>query len=162
MDKKTSSARKALFPGSFDPFTVGHQSLVNRGLGIAEEICIAIGINGQKKTYFPAEKRVAAIRRLYAGEPRITVCTYETLTADFAASVDADFILRGIRSVTDFEYERNIADVNRSISGIETVFLLAEPEHAHISSSVVRELLHFGKDVGMFVPEVIGNYLLGK
>lgn len=162
MDNKLCHTRKALFPGSFDPFTVGHQSLVKRGLGIAGEICIAIGINGEKKNCFPVEERVAAIRRLYAGEPRITVCTYETLTADFAASVGADFILRGIRSVTDFEYERNIADVNRSISGVETVFLLAEPEHAHISSSIVRELLHFGKDVGMFVPDAIGNYLLGK
>ena len=154
--------RKILFPGSFDPFTIGHQSLVSRGLAFADEILIAIGINEQKKGYFPVEERIAAIRALYENDPRVEVCTYDTLTVDLARQTGANIILRGIRSVIDFEYEKNIVDVNRSISGIETIFLLAEPEHAHISSSVVRELLHFGKDVKMFIPPIIQDRLLNK
>lgn len=156
------SIRRALFPGSFDPFTIGHQSLVSRGLALADEIVIAIGINEQKQGFFPAKARAEAIHILYKDEPRVKVCTYNSLTVDFAHAVGADFILRGIRSVIDFEYEKNIADVNRSIAGIETVFLLAEPEYAHISSSVVRELLHFGKDVQMFIPPVIHEFLISK
>lgn len=160
MNSEPYFVRRALFPGSFDPFTIGHQSLVSRGLALADEIVIAIGINEHKQGFFPAEARTEAIRALYKDEPRVKVCTYDSLTVDFAHSIGADFILRGIRSVIDFEYEKNIADVNRSIAGIETVFLLAEPEYAHISSSVVRELLHFGKDVQLFVPPVIHKLLV--
>lgn len=144
--------RIALFPGSFDPFTIGHQSLVKRGLALADRIIIAIGINENKQSYFPLEERLEAIRSLFQDDPRIEVTTYHTLTTDLAEKTGAQFILRGIRSVIDFEYEKTIADINRTLTGIETVFLLAEPQYAHISSSAVRELLHFGKDVSAFLP----------
>ena len=147
-DKK----RIALFPGSFDPFTIGHQSLVTRGLALVDEIVIAIGVNEKKQGYFPLEQRLEAIRNLYKEEPRVKVMTYSKLTVDFAKEVDAGFILRGIRTVNDFEYEKSIADVNRMLTGIETFILFTEPEHAHISSSIVRELLHYGKDISPFIP----------
>lgn len=144
--------RIALFPGSFDPFTVGHQSLVKRGLALADRIIIAIGINENKQSCFSLEERLEAIRSLFQDDPRIEVITYHTLTTDLAEQTGAQFILRGIRSVIDFEYEKTIADINRTLTGIETIFLLAEPQYAHISSSAVRELLHFGKDVSAFLP----------
>lgn len=144
--------RIALFPGTFDPFTIGHKSLVERGLTCVDEIVIAIGINEKKKTYYTLEQRIEAIRRLYADEPRVRVISYSGLTVDVAQREKARFILRGIRSVIDFEYEKSIADVNRQLTGIETLLLFTEPAYAHISSSVVRELLHFGKDVSQFIP----------
>ena len=145
--------RIALFPGTFDPFTLGHQSLVKRVLTCADAVVIAIGINEKKQTYYTLEQRVAAIRALYAEEPRVKVITYSGLTVDVAQQERASFILRGVRSVIDFEYEKAIADVNRQLSGIETLLLFTEPAYAHISSSVVRELLHFGKDVSAFLPK---------
>ncbi|MDL2243982.1 pantetheine-phosphate adenylyltransferase [Parabacteroides sp. OttesenSCG-928-J18] len=145
--------RIALFPGTFDPFTVGHQSLVRRGLELVDEIIIAIGVNEKKQTYFPLEKRLEGIEKLYREEPRVRVMSYDSLTVDFAEQVGARFILRGIRTVNDFEYEESIADVNRKLSGIETFLLFTEPEHTHISSSIVRELLRYGKDISMFVPK---------
>ena len=145
--------RIALFPGTFDPFTLGHQSLVKRVLTCADAVVIAIGINEKKQTYYTLEQRVAAMRALYAEEPRVKVITYSGLTVDVAQQEQASFILRGVRSVIDFEYEKAIADVNRQLSGIETLLLFTEPAYAHISSSVVRELLHFGKDVSAFLPK---------
>ena len=145
--------RIALFPGTFDPFTLGHQSLVKRVLTCADAVVIAIGINEKKQTYYTLEQRVAAIRAIYAEEPRVKVITYSGLTVDVAQQERASFILRGVRSVIDFEYEKAIADVNRQLSGIETLLLFTEPAYAHISSSVVRELLHFGKDVSAFLPK---------
>lgn len=145
--------RRAIFPGTFDPFTVGHQSLVRRGLEIVDEIIIAIGINEKKLTYYPLEERMEAIRKLYKNNPKVQVMAYDSLTVDFAESVDATFIMRGIRTVNDFEYEKSIADVNRKLSGIETFILFTEPEHTHISSSIVRELLSYGKDISLFVPK---------
>ena len=145
--------RIALFPGTFDPFTLGHQSLVKRVLTCADAVVIAIGINEKKQTYYTLEQRVEAIRNLYADEPRVKVITYSGLTVDVAQQEGACFILRGVRSVIDFEYERAIADVNRQLTGIETLLLFTEPAYAHISSSVVRELLHFGKDVSAFLPK---------
>lgn len=150
---KNLHGRIALFPGSFDPFTIGHDSLVKRGLTLADRVVVAVGINEKKQNYFPAEERLAVIRKLYADNPRVEVRSYQTLTTDLAHEVEADFILRGIRSVIDFEYEKTIADVNRTLTGIETVFLLAEPQYAHISSSAVRELLFFGKEVSAFLPK---------
>ena len=144
--------RIALFPGTFDPFTIGHKSLVERGLTCVDEIVIAIGINEKKKTYYTLEQRIEAIRRLYADEPRVRVVSYSGLTVDVAQREKAQFILRGIRSVIDFEYEKSIADVNRQLTGIETLLLFTEPAYAHVSSSVVRELLHYGKDVSPFIP----------
>ena len=145
--------RIALFPGTFDPFTLGHQSLVKRVLTCADAVVIAIGINEKKQTYYTLEQRVSAIRALYAEEPRVKVITYSGLTVDVARQEQASFILRGVRSVIDFEYEKAIADVNRQLTGIETLLLFTEPAYAHISSSVVRELLHFGKDVSAFLPK---------
>ena len=150
--------RIALFPGTFDPFTIGHQSLVSRGLALVDEIIISIGINDKKQTYFSLEKRVEAIRSLYKDEPRVKVMSYDSLTVDFAKEVGASFIMRGIRTVNDFEYEKSIADVNRKLSGIETFILFTEPEHTHISSSIVRELLRYGKDISLFVPKGTNLY----
>lgn len=145
--------RIALFPGTFDPFTIGHQSLVTRGLTLVDEVIISIGINDKKLTYFSLEKRLEAICNLYKNDPRVKVMTYNSLTVDFADEVGAQFILRGIRTVNDFEYEKSIADVNRILTGIETFILFTEPEHTHISSSIVRELLRYGKDISLFVPK---------
>lgn len=154
----TNSKRIALFPGTFDPFTIGHQSLVTRGLTLVDEIIVSIGINDKKQTYFSLEKRIEAIRQLYKDEPRVLVMPYDSLTVDFANEVNASFILRGIRTVNDFEYEKSIADVNRKLSGIETFILFTEPEHTHISSSIVRELLRYGKDISLFVPKGTNLY----
>lgn len=145
--------KKAIFPGTFDPFTIGHHSLVKRSLELVDEIVIAIGKNDAKKSYFSLEHRIEMIQSLYRNEPRISVETYDSLTVDFAKTVKAHFIVRGIRSVNDFEYEKTIADMNRKISGIETFILFTEPELTHISSTIVRELLRFGHDVSEFIPE---------
>ena len=145
--------RIALFPGTFDPFTIGQQSLVERGLALVDEIVISIGINDKKRTHFSLERRLEAIRDLYKDNPRVRVMAYDQLTVDFAREVGAGFILRGIRTVNDFEYEKSIADVNRKLTGIETFILFTEPEHTHISSSIVRELLRYGRDVSQFIPE---------
>ena len=145
--------KKAVFPGSFDPFTLGHHSIVKRTLAFMDEVIVGIGINEGKQCLIPVEKRVDMIRRLYADESRVKVEAYSGLTVDFAREQAAEFIIRGIRTVKDFEYEEGIADINRKLTGIETIFLFTEPELASVSSSVVRELLHYGKDVSMFLPE---------
>lgn len=145
--------RKALFPGTFDPFTKGHESLVKRGLLLMDEIVIAIGVNDAKKTWFSLDDRLRMIRDFYADDLRVSVESYDSLTIDFARNVGAGFILRGVRSVIDFEYEKTIADMNRTISGIETFVLFTEPELTHFSSSHVRELLKYGHDVSGFIPD---------
>ena len=149
----TQAKKTALFPGTFDPYTVGHESLVRRGLSLMDEIVIAIGVNESKRSYFSLEKRLEMIRVLYIDEPRVKVESYDSLTIDFARKVGAGYILRGIRSVVDFEYEKTIADMNRTISGIETFVLFTEPALTHISSTLVRELLRYGSDVSSFIPE---------
>ncbi|MGL4292761.1 MAG: pantetheine-phosphate adenylyltransferase [Bacteroidales bacterium] len=148
LNKKT-----AVFPGTFDPFTIGHQSIVKRALDLFDEIIIAIGINESKRTFFSTEERVDMIQNLYLDNPQVKVEAYDSLTVDFAIKHQAKYILRGIRSVTDFEYEKTIADVNREISGVETVVLFTEPIYTHISSTIVRELMRFNKDVSAFVPD---------
>lgn len=148
----SSAERIAVFPGSFDPFTVGHASIVRRALPLFDKIIIAVGINEAKKTLLPVDERVAAIRKVYAAEPKVEVESYSTLTIDFAKAKGAHFILRGLRSVRDFEYERDIAEMNSRISGIETVLLFTEHQYACISSSAVRELIAFGKDVSNYLP----------
>ncbi len=145
--------RRAIFPGTFDPFTIGHYSVVKRALTFMDEIIIGIGVNDSKRTWFPTEKRVAMIQQLYAGEPRIKVEAYSGLTVDFASEREAGFIIRGIRTVRDFEYEETIADINRKLANIETILLFTEPELTSISSTIVRELLQYGKDVTSFLPE---------
>ena len=145
--------RRAIFPGTFDPFTIGHYSIVTRALTFMDEVTIGIGINENKNTYFPIEKRVEMMQKLYKNEPRIKVMSYDCLTIDFAQQVDAQFIVRGIRTVKDFEYEETIADINRKLAGIETILLFTEPELTCISSTIVRELLSYNKDISMFIPE---------
>lgn len=144
--------RKALFAGSFDPFTLGHQSIVDRALAIADEVVIGIGINAGKKSMFSVEQRIEMIESLYGNEPRVSVVSYNGLTTDFARGVGASFLVRGVRSSTDFEFEKNIADVNRKLTGLETVLFITENIYSCISSSIVRELLSYGKDVSDFVP----------
>ena len=144
--------RTAVFPGTFDPFTIGHDALVRRALNVVDELYIAIGINTGKHTMLSLDERMERIATLYGDEPRIHVVSYEGLTTDFAQSVGAQFITRGVRSAIDFEYERNIADVNRMRTGIDTLLLMSEPQYAAISSSMVRELAHFGKDISDYIP----------
>ena len=146
--------RIAIFPGSFDPFTIGHASIVRRGLEIFDKIVIGVGYNTNKRFFLTPEERVAAIEKVYASEARVKVVAYDDLTADLARREQARFVLRGIRSVKDFEYERDIAGINHRLSGVETVLLFTEPHYADISSTIVRELLAFGKDVSEFLPQV--------
>jgi pantetheine-phosphate adenylyltransferase len=148
-----STKRIAIFPGTFDPFTRGHESVVTRALDLFDELIIAIGINEAKRPLFTADERVGMIAKLYADNPRIRVEAYSDLTVDFAKRHGARYILRGIRSVGDFEYEKTIADVNRVLTGVETVVLFTEAEFGHISSTIARELMRFGKDVSDFLPK---------
>ena len=144
---------RAIFPGTFDPFTAGHASVVKRALTFIDEIVIGIGVNENKNTHFPVAKRLAMIGHYYKDNPRVTVRSYDSLTIDFARQVEANLIIRGIRTVKDFEYEETIADINRKLAGIETILLFTEPELTCVSSTIVRELLQFQKDVSQFLPE---------
>lgn len=144
--------RTAIFPGTFDPFTIGHDALVRRTLELVDELYIAIGINTEKRAMLSVEERIERIATLYKDEPNIRVVSYEGLTTDFAQSVGAKFIVRGVRNTIDFEYERNIADINRMLTGIDTILLISDPKFAAISSSMVRELAHFGKDISEYLP----------
>ena len=144
--------KRAIFPGSFDPFTIGHHDIVMRGLEIFDEIIIGIGRNYNKREVFPITDRLAAIQRAYNEESRVRVEVYDGLTVDFAAEHQAQFILRSVRSTLDFEYERNIAEANKQLSGIETVLLYTRPEYAHISSTLVRDLHSHHKDITPFLP----------
>lgn len=141
-----------LFPGSFDPFTQGHADLVSRALALFPEVVIAIGHNEQKQGWLPAEERMRALQAFYREEPRVRIALYSGLTADFAAACGAACILRGVRSLRDYEYEMNLADVNRSLTGIDTLLLLAQPHLASLSSSTVRELAHYGRDIAPYLP----------
>lgn len=145
--------KRAIFPGSFDPFTIGHHDIVMRGLEIFDEIIIGIGRNYNKREVFPIADRLAAIQRVYNKESRVRVEVYDGLTVDFASEHQAQFILRGVRSTLDFEYERNIAEANKQLSGIETVLLYTRPEYAHISSTLVRDLHSHGKDIAAYIPD---------
>lgn len=145
--------KTAVFPGSFDPFTVGHDDIVRRALPLFDRIVIGVGVNIGKKYLHSADKRVADIAALYADEPRIEVKAYSDLAVDFAHREGARFIIKGVRSVKDFEYEREQADINRQIGGIDTLLLYADPKHASVSSSMVRELMHFGRDASEFLPK---------
>lgn len=144
--------KKAIFPGTFDPFTIGHYSIVKRGLELFDEIVIGIGVNQSKKTLFDVEKRVDMIKQAFKDEPRVLVQTYDSLTIDFAESVGAKYILRGLRTVSDFEYEHTIANANRQLNGLETVLLFTETDYSFISSTVVRDLIKYGRDISKFLP----------
>lgn len=143
---------KGLFPGSFDPFTLGHADIVKRALGIFDEIVIAVGYNENKTGWMPVEERVNTIRKIYADEPRVIVESYTGLTVDFAKERGITTIIRGVRTTADFEFEMQLADVNRQLTGIETILLPASPQFASLTSSVVRELAHFGRDISAFLP----------
>lgn len=146
--------KRAIFPGSFDPFTVGHHDIVLRSLTLFDEVVIGIGSNAAKKPLFPVEERLEAIQKVFRNEPRVKVQVYDCLTVDFARQVEADYILRGIRCVADFEYERNMAEANRELSGLETVLLYTSPQYAHISSSLVRDLYTYQKDITAYLPQL--------
>lgn len=152
--------RVAIFPGSFDPYTIGHASIVDRALPLFDKIVVAIGVNRNKRSFLTEEQRIRMIADLYADEPKVEVISYDGLTVDAARECGARFLLRGVRMIQDFEYEKNLAEVNRSISGLETVLLYTLPEYGHISSSIVRELISYGRDVsallpkGMVLPEI--------
>ncbi len=145
--------RIALFPGSFDPFTKGHEDVVLRGSQLFDEINICIGNNSNKQRHFPIDFMIEKIRSVFSGNDAITVSSYKGLTAAYAETVGAKFLLRGLRNTTDFEYENSIAQANRHIfNDLETVFLITSPQYAHISSSIIRELYKYGQDINEFVP----------
>ena len=145
--------RIAIFPGSFDPFTVGHESIVKRAIPLFDKIIIMIGYNSNKQSFFPIEKREKWINEVFKNELRVEVQTYEGLTVDFCRQVNAGYILRGLRTSADFEYERAIAQINKKmLPHIESVFLLTMPEHTPINSTIVRDIILHGGDASMFLP----------
>ena len=146
----------AVFPGSFDPFTLGHESIVLRSLPLFDKVIIGIGSNTNKKAFFSVEQRLEMIRELFAENSKIEVIYYEDLTTDFCKRVGAKYMLRGLRTSSDFEYEKVIAQVNQAmLPEVESLFMLTLPEHTAINSSVVREILQYGGDVSKFVPKGI-------
>lgn len=144
---------KALFTGTFDPFTKGHENIVRRALKLTDEIVIGIGVNEGKRCLYTVEERLKMISDLFADEPRVSVQVYNGLTVDFAHEIGAQCIIRGLRCVKDFEYEESMAELNRRLTGIDTILLFTEPQYNCVSSSMVRELIGYGKDVSQFLPE---------
>lgn len=145
----------AVFPGSFDPITLGHDDIIKRGSTLFDKIIVAIGVNGEKKYMFSLEERKRFIEEAFKDEPNIEVVTYEGLTIDFCRKVGAKFILRGLRNPADFEFEKAIAHTNRRLSKIETVFLLTAANTSYISSSIVRDVLRNGGDYTKLVPDSV-------
>ena len=146
--------RIAIFPGSFDPFTIGHESIVRRAISMFDKIYIMIGFNANKKSFFPIEKRMKWINQVFEDEPTVEVRLHEGLTVDFCKEVGAKYILRGIRTSSDFEYERAIAQVNKKMHPeIESVFLLTLPEHTPVNASIIRDIVSHGGDASMFLPK---------
>jgi pantetheine-phosphate adenylyltransferase len=146
----------AVFAGSFDPFTVGHESLVRRALPLFDKVIIAVGFNQEKKQFFSIEKRMAMIRDVFDNESKIIIDKFSGLTVDFCKKVNAKYLLRGLRTAADFEFERAIAQLNKIMyPGIESVFLLALPEHTPINSTIVRDIIRFKGDVSKFLPKKI-------
>lgn len=147
--------KKAVFPGSFDPITIGHVDLIYRGLEIFDEIIIAIGVNADKKQLFSLGDKIQQIKNSFINEPRIKVTSYKGLTIDFCKSVNSKYILRGLRNSSDFNYEQSIAQTNSSLSKIESVFLISSPQLAHISSTIVRDIIKNEGDYKSLVPESV-------
>lgn len=144
--------RRALFPGSFDPLTLGHYDIIHRGLTLFDEVVIAIGINAEKKYMFSLDERTQFVTQAFEGEPKVRVMAYQGMTIDFCKQIGADFILRGLRNPADFEFEKAIAHTNRKLSEIETVFLLTASSTSFISSSIVRDVIRNGGDYSGLVP----------
>jgi len=147
--------KRALFPGSFDPITLGHYDIIKRTLDLFDEIVVAIGVNGDKNYMFTVEQRKEFIEKAFADEPKVKVTTYQGLTVDFCKEIDAQFILRGLRNPADFEFEKAIAHTNRKLSQIETVFLLTAARTSFISSSIVRDVIRNHGDYTVLVPESV-------
>jgi pantetheine-phosphate adenylyltransferase len=148
--------RIAVYPGTFDPITKGHEALVKRALPLFDEIIVAIGINSKKQSYFPIEKRIAWLKKVFSPYPQVFVDTFEGLTVEYCKKKHANFILRGLRSSTDFEYERNIAQANNSLApDIETIFLVSAPGLSAINSSIVRDIHRHGGNTKLFIPDGI-------
>ncbi|MFI5133607.1 MAG: pantetheine-phosphate adenylyltransferase [Chitinophagales bacterium] len=148
--------RICLFPGTFDPVTLGHVDIIDRSLPLFDKIIVGIGLNTSKEPMFSAEKRKQWINEIYKSEPKVEGAVYEGLTVDFCKKIGAKFILRGIRYVSDFEYEKTIADANRTLDGsIETVFLTCEPKYTSVASTIVRDIIRNGGDASHFLPEIV-------
>lgn len=147
--------RKAIFPGSFDPITLGHEDIIKRSISLFDEIVIAIGVNSEKKYMFTLEERKKFIEETFKNEPKIKVITYEGLTIDLCHKINANFILRGLRNPADFEFEKAIAHTNRLLSKIETVFLLTAAKTSYISSSIVRDVIRNHGEYEMLVPNAV-------
>jgi pantetheine-phosphate adenylyltransferase len=145
--------KRAVFPGSFDPFTIGHQALVTRGLSLFDEIIIAIGSNTEKNPMNSLKERETTLNALYKDEPRVRITTYSGLTYNFCQGLSAPYIIRGLRNAQDFNYEQAIAQTNLQMGGIETVFLSAEPHLTHMSSSIVRDIAKHRGDLSDFLPK---------
>jgi len=150
----------AVFPGSFDPITLGHVEVIKRVLPLFDQVIIAIGINNSKKSLFSVDQRLAWINAVFANEPKVKTDTFNGLTVDFCKSVDAKFIVRGLRSASDFEYEKTIAQLNFVLGGdIETLFMISRPVYSHISSTIVKEIIRVNGDVSAFVPSEVELYI---
>lgn len=148
----------AVFPGSFDPFTIGHEEIVRRGLRIFDRIIIAVGINVGKSGFMDADKRIAIVKKVFADNPQVSVESYTGLTVDYCKRVGAKFIIRGLRTAADFEYERSIGQINRALDAdVETVFLLTSPQHTFISSTIVKDIIINGGDASKFLPSNISQ-----
>ncbi len=152
MEDANRPRKIGVYAGSFDPFTIGHVDIANRALEILDELHIVIGTNVRKGAFMPLDERMARIREVYVGDPRIVIAANDRLTATYAKEVGATVLVRGIRNVTDMEYERSMADIHLSHFGLDTIFLFSSPELASISSSVVRELAAFGEDYSHYLP----------
>ena len=151
--KEENNTQTALFVGSFDPFTIGHADIVDRTLKLFGRVVIGVGINPEKHYMLTAEDRINAIKSLYEGDTRVRVIGFNDLAVDLAQREKVDFIVKGVRSVKDFEYEREQAELNRRMTGIETILLYADPSLAAISSSAVRQLDYFNKDISWMLPK---------
>ena len=152
--------KRAIFPGSFDPITLGHCDIINRGVALFDEVIVAIGENSAKKYMFSTEERKGFIKTTFKSNPKIKVMTYSGLTTDFCKEIEADFILRGLRNPADFEFEKAIAHANRKVSEIETIFLLTSVETSFISSSIVREIIHYKGAYENLVPAAVKTNFL--
>lgn len=152
--------KTAVFPGSFDPITSGHEELVRRALPLFDKIVVAVGVNSTKKTLFTLEKRLDCLKQVFADEPKVSVDSFENLTAHYCKVIGARYLLRGLRNASDFDYEKTISQLNGIVGdGLETVFLISNPGVSHISSTIVREIIKGGGDVSPFIPKVLVGQL---